>query len=62
MNEYFRSHKSDQELCFDQNWDRSYGYPYYKVYRHYYFGGMKKELPIPISTPNRIIIEPNCPR
>lgn len=38
------------------------GYPNFKVRRGYFFGGMKKMLRIPLSMPNRVIIEPNPPR
>ena len=54
--------KNDLIQCFDQNWNPSLGYPNFKVRRSYYFGGMKKKLKIPLSMPNRVIIEPNPPR
>lgn len=56
------SGKSDYQQTFDQNWNPALGYPNYKISRTYFFGGMKKNLKIPISMPNRVIIEPNPPR
>ena len=54
--------KNDYQQAFDQNWNPALGFPNYKIARTFYFGGMKKELKIPISMPNRVIIEPNPPR
>lgn len=56
------SNKNDYLQSFDQNWNPQLGYPNYKIARTFYFGGMKKELRVPISMPNRVIIEPNPPR
>ena len=36
--------------------------PYFKINKTFYFGGMKKEVIVPISTPDRVIVEPNPPR
>jgi hypothetical protein len=46
----------------DHNFKRDPKIAYYKVMKTFYFGGMKKEIMIPISMPNRVIIEPNPPR
>lgn len=56
------SDKNDYQKGFDQNWNPALGFPNYKISRTFFFGGMKKELKIPISMPNRVIIEPNPPR
>ena len=48
--------------AFDHNYKRDPSIPYFKIKRTFYFGGMKKEILIPISMPNRVIIEPNAPR
>ena len=56
------SGKSDYQQTFDQNWNPALGFPNYKISRKYFFGGMKKNLKIPISMPNRVIVEPNPPR
>ena len=52
----------DAKLAFDASWDPLLGYPNLKIERTFYFGGMKKQLKVPLSTPNRVIIEPNPPR
>jgi hypothetical protein len=52
----------DYYLQFDQNWNPSLGFPNYKIKKSFLFGGMKKSLNIPLSMPNRVIIEPNLPR
>ena len=36
--------------------------PCFKVNKTFYFGGMKKEVIVPLSTPDRVIVEPNPPR
>ena len=36
--------------------------PYFKVNKTFFFGGMKKEVIVPLSTPDRVIVEPNPPR
>ena len=54
--------KNDLQQAFDQNWNPQLGYPNFKIPRTFFFGGMKKSLKIPISMPNRVIVEPNPPR
>ena len=39
-----------------------YDFPHLKVAKWHYFGGMKRELWIPMSVPHRCIIEANPPR
>lgn len=56
------SETNDMKHAFDHNYKKDPSIPYYKIKKTYYFGGMKKELLIPISMPNRVIIEPNAPR
>ena len=48
--------------AFDHNHNPVDKHPYFKVKHSFYFGGMKKKLAIPISTPERVIIHPNPPR
>ena len=62
FNGYLRSKKSLEEEAYDQNWDSAWGFPHIKIQKDFYFGGMKKGLKIPLSTPNRAIVEPNPPR
>lgn len=46
----------------DYNYRRDPSQTYFKIQRTYYFGGMQKQIFIPLSTPDRVIIEPNPPR
>ena len=39
----------DLNLALDTSWDPTRGFPNLKIDRHYYFGGMRKKLKIPIS-------------
>ena len=39
-----------------------YDIPYYKLQKKYYFGGVKRDLRVPLSMPHRVIIEANPPR
>ena len=52
----------DYHQSYDPNYNPGLGFPNYKIARTFFFGGMKKQLRIPISNPNRVIIEPNPPR
>ena len=36
--------------------------PFFKIAKKFYFGGVKKEVNIPISMPHRVIVEANPPR
>lgn len=36
--------------------------PNLKIDRTFYFGGIQRQLKIPLSMPHRVIIEPNPPR
>lgn len=46
----------------DYNYKRDPNQTYFKIHRTYYFGGMQKQIFVPLSTPERVIIEPNPPR
>lgn len=40
----------------------NYSYPFYKIQKTYYFGGVRKHIFIPISSPHKVIVEANPPR
>ena len=39
-----------------------YDIPYFKILKQYYYGGVKKDIWVPLSMPHRVIVEVNPPR
>lgn len=39
-----------------------YDIPYFKIMRMYYYGGVKRQVWVPLSMPHRVIVEVNPPR
>ena len=39
-----------------------YDIPYFKILRMYYYGGVKRQVWVPLSMPHRVIVEVNPPR
>ena len=56
------NNEKDLLAGFDANWDPTQGYPNLKLERMFYFGGMRRNITVPLSMPNRVIVEPNPPR
>ena len=53
---------AEQETCFDYSYKKVGDNPYFKIGRYFFFGGLRRYLKIPLSMPNRVIVEPNEPR
>jgi hypothetical protein len=46
----------DQEICYDFNYLHEKEIPHFKIGQYFYFGGLRRYLKIPISTPGRVIV------
>ena len=55
-------YEKDLIAGFDARWDPMKGYPNLKLQRMFYFGGMRRNIKIPLSMPHRVVVEPNPPR
>ena len=54
--------QTNQELDIDFLEYDLHDIPFFKINRKYYFGGVKKEVLVPVSMPHRVIVEANPPR